>query len=593
MQASLKRFFDNWTEFKSFKKDFELPPEKIDFSPSDREIFHLIIIKPTKYDDDGFAIHWHRPYMPSNTLAVINGLARDAARREVLGKNVEIRVHAIDENSSAPNYALLIGNLEKYAQRALVFLVGVQTNQFPKACDVGSMFRQANIPVSIGGFHVSGCIAMLENLPLELQAAKDEGISLFAGELEGGRFDKLLSDCWLGKLEPLYNYLHAVPSISEAPLPYYTDEMIINSMSRTASIDLGRGCPFECNFCCIINVQGRKSRSRRAADLETYVKDLCNRGAKALFITDDNFARNSRWEEHLDCLIHLRSLGFKLLVAIQVDTRCYQIPGFIEKAVAAGVATVFVGMESLNEANLATMKKRQNSITLYREMLIAWKKHPVLVIAAYIIGFPEDTRETILQDIATIKQQLPVDLLSLSIYTPLPGSELHREMVKKGVWMDPDLNKYDLTHGVFQHPKMTEKELEAVYKESYDSFYQFSHMKTIMKRSFGLGSNRKKGLVNLLFGYGVLRKIWGVTSIDIGWKRHLSGANSRYENSPLKLPWQQFLTGIKRNIQFLYICCQYIRIHSAMLQLWNDPGRLEYRDEAICEPDEKGVTLEA
>lgn len=247
------------------------------------------------------------------------------------------------------------------------------------------------------------------------------------------------------------------------------------------------------------------------------------------------------------------------------------------------MATVFIGLESLNAANLAAMKKRQNSIAMYREMLMAWKKHPVLVIGAYIIGFPKDTGESILQDIETIKRELPVDLLSLSVYTPLPGSELHRDMLRQGVWMDPDLNNYDLVHRVLRHPKMTDTEVDRVYREAYRRFYEFEHMKTIMKRTFGLGSNRKKGLVKFLLGYGIMRQVWGVTSIDIGWKRYISSKNIRTNKSPLELWWTRYPGGIKRNMKFLYICYQYLRLNATMLKLWNDPKRLEYRDDAIRE----------
>ena len=585
VQKSFKQFFENWNDFKSLKKGFKTHPTLIDFSLSGKEIFHIILIKPTKYDDDGFAIHWCRPSMLSNTLAVVYGLARDAAQRDVLGGDVEIRISAIDENFLAVDYKALLGDLKKNGQRALVCLVGVQTNQFPRACDVAHIFRQAKVSVCIGGFHVSGCVSMLNDLPSELAMAQADGISLFAGELEGGRLDQVIWDCWQGDIKPIYNFIGLVPSIAQSPLPYYSDGMLENSMSQMGSIDLGRGCPFECKFCCIINVQGRKSRTRSPGNLETYVKDLCHRGGSSLFITDDNFARNESWNDHLDCLIRLRGEGFKLFVAIQVDTRCHEIPGFIEKAVAAGVVTVFIGLESLNSANLTAMKKRQNSIASYKEMLIAWKKHPVLVIGAYIIGLPEDTRESILRDIGTIKHQLPVDLLSLSIFTPLPGSELHKEMLKQGVWMDPDLNKYDLAHGVLRLDKMTNKELEAVYKEAFNRFYEFEHMKTIMKRTFGLGSNRKKGLVNLLLGYGVMRQVWGVTSIDIGWKRYASVKNTRVAKSSLQLLRFRYLGGLKRNLQFLYICYQYFRINSIMLKIWNNPNRLEYRDDAISEHD--------
>ncbi len=68
----------------------------------------------------------------------------------------------------------------------------------------------------------------------------------------------------------------------------------------------GRGCPYQCSFCTIINVQGRKSRFRTADDLERIVRENYAQGIKRFFITDDNFARNTNWEALFDRIIELR-----------------------------------------------------------------------------------------------------------------------------------------------------------------------------------------------------------------------------------------------------------------------------------------------
>ena len=78
--------------------------------------------------------------------------------------------------------------------RALVGLVGVQSNQFPRAVDIARPFRKAGVPVCIGGFHVSGCLAMLPELPPEIREAQALGISMFAGEAENRRLDQVLRD---------------------------------------------------------------------------------------------------------------------------------------------------------------------------------------------------------------------------------------------------------------------------------------------------------------------------------------------------------------------------------------------------------------
>ncbi len=75
------------------------------------------------------------------------------------------------------------------------------------------------MPVCIGGFHVSGCLAMLPETPDSLKEALDLGISLFAGEAEG-RFDEVLRDAAAGELKPIYNYLDDLPGLEGATAPY-------------------------------------------------------------------------------------------------------------------------------------------------------------------------------------------------------------------------------------------------------------------------------------------------------------------------------------------------------------------------------------
>ena len=131
---------------------------------------------------------------------------------------------------------------------------------------------------------------------------------------------------------------------------------------------------------------------------------------------------------------------------IQVDTMCHRLPHFIEKAGRAGVARVFIGLESINPDALLGARKKQNKVAEYRKMLLAWKKAGVTVFAGYILGFPSDTPESVMRDIETIQRELPIDLLEPHCLTPLPGSEDHQKLYKAGAYLDPDLNKYDLEH---------------------------------------------------------------------------------------------------------------------------------------------------
>nr|WP_210294079.1 MULTISPECIES: radical SAM protein [unclassified Rhizobium] len=449
--------------------------------------FQLILIKPSHYDDDGYVIRWWRAMIPSNSLAAIYGIASDCAERKVLGPEVGIEITVIDETNTRVNIPALLKQLAQHDNFGMVALVGVQSNQYPRALDIARPFRKAGVPVSMGGFHVSGCLAMLDGKAVGLEACREMGISMFAGEAEG-RLDRVLQDAASGKLEPLYNFMNDLPSIEGAAVPFLPKANVAQTLGLSTSFDAGRGCPYQCSFCTIINVQGRKSRFRSADDVEKLVRMNWAQGIHKFFITDDNFARNRDWEAIFDRLIELREKdGIPLGLMIQVDTLCHKIPNFIEKSKRAGVTRVFIGLENVNPDNLTAAKKNQNKITEYRKMLLAWKAQGIMTLAGYILGFPADTPETIRRDIAIIQHELPLDVIEFFVLTPLPGSEDHQTLWKKGVEMDADLNIYDVEHVCTAHPKMSKQEWESIYQEAWSLYYSPAHMKTLLRRAVATG----------------------------------------------------------------------------------------------------------
>ena len=151
-----------------------------------------MFIKPSHYDDDGYVIQWLRAGMPSNSLAVLYGLAKECAEQKVLGDDVEIEIHAFDETNTRIRPEK-IAALINAAGSGMVMLVGVQSNQFPRALDIAAPLRQLGINVGIGGFHASGTIAMLSTLDPDVRHAQEMGVSIFAGEAEG-RLGQVLCD---------------------------------------------------------------------------------------------------------------------------------------------------------------------------------------------------------------------------------------------------------------------------------------------------------------------------------------------------------------------------------------------------------------
>jgi Radical SAM superfamily len=444
--------------------------------------FVVELIKPSHYDDDGYVIQWWKSWIPSNSLASLYGIATDIAARHALGPDVALELWAYDECHTVIPIGHIIRRI-KAADAGLVCLVGVQSNQFPRAMDLAAPFRAAGIAVAIGGFHVSGCLAMLPRLPPDLEAAGQMGVTLFAGEAEG-RLEVLFADALAGRLQPIYNYMDDLPGLQQQVTPFLPIDIVRRYGETIGAFDAGRGCPFQCSFCTIINVQGRKSRWRDADDVERLVRANLAQGVFRFFITDDNFARNRNWEAIFDRLIHMREQeGLGLQFIIQVDTLCHRIPNFVEKAARAGCKRVFIGLENINPDNLLQAKKKQNRVHEYRQMFLAWRAQRVITYAGYILGFPNDTPERIARDIKTVQQELPVDLLEFFILTPLPGSADHKALDADGVWMDPDMNKYDLEHVTTGHSVMTADEWQKVYRQAWDLYYSAEHIETIFRRA--------------------------------------------------------------------------------------------------------------
>jgi radical SAM superfamily enzyme YgiQ (UPF0313 family) len=544
--------------------------------------FRVVLIKPSHYDRDGYVIQWVRSTIPSNSLASVHGLISDCARDRTLGPDVEIEIEAYDECNTIIDVDGIIDRI-KTAGAGFVGLVGVQSNQFPRAVDLTRQFRKAGLPVVIGGFHVSGCISMLPELPEDIRAAQSLGAVFYAGEGEG-RIGDLLKDIDSGTPKPVYNFLHDMPGMEAATLPILPREIVTRIAGHYASFDAGRGCPFQCSFCTIINVQGRKSRYRTPDDVEGIVRANAAQGITRFFVTDDNFARNKNWEPILDRLIKLREVdGFKIRLLLQVDTLCHRIPGFIEKAARAGCNMVFIGLENINPESLMGTKKRQNKIWEYREMLQAWRSQKVMTWAGYILGFPTDTPQSIKRDIEIIKQELPIDILEFFCLTPLPGSEDHKKLYLKGVPMDPDMNKYDLEHVLTAHPVMSKAEWEGIYRDAWTIYYTDAHVETVLRRGVASGISTKK-IIDALIVFSGSTGIEDVHPLQFGFVRRKARRQRRH-GLPIESP---LIFYPRRAVEFGLAAWRWYRLyrryHAIARRVMSDPASASYVDEALTPP---------
>src|SRR5271169_2306942 len=557
---------------------------------SKRRRFLLFLIKPSHYDEAGYVIQWWKSALPSNSLACLFGIAQKCMEDQVLGEDVAIEIFPVDETNTRVRPDRIVRQITDNGGFGMVGFVGVQSNQYPRVLDCARPMRGAGVQVCIGGFHVSGCLSMLPERPQSLNEALDLGISLYAGEAEG-RFDEVLRDAAAGKLKPIYNYLHDLPGLEGATQPYMPPERVGRTLGMISSFDAGRGCPFLCSFCTIINVQGRKSRYRTADDIEALVRVNQANGVRYFFITDDNLARNRNWESIFDRLIALRQEGLNSRFVIQVDTACHKIPRFIEKAAAAGVRRVFIGLENINPDSLSGAKKKQNHITDYREMLQAWRKVRCISYCGYILGFPSDTPESIVRDIRIIQRELPLDILEFSCLTPLPGSEDHAKMVAAGASIDADLNKFDLEHVVCDHPRMSRQQWQEAYRQAWRTYYTEDHIKTVIRRA-AAGGPRVDAVAYLMVWFWASWEFYNIYPLESGFIRR----KSRLDRRP-GLPIESALTFYPRYfadliVKHAKIARMFAKIYWTARKLQRDPNARNYTDAALRESSADYDSLE-
>jgi hypothetical protein len=206
----------------------------------------ITLIRPTNYTDDGYPIQMRVGVIRSNTLTQMGTLARDLVSYPFFA-GLPVNVRLIDEAIQRVPAKEITRRSREPGVKTIVMLVGVQSNQFPRAKDIASWFLPQGIPVMIGGFHVSGMLAMV-GLTSDLRDAMCRGMVLVAGEVEGERLPAVVEDVLRGRAEPLYNFLNPTPDLSNIPTPRLTKADLGGFASPYSTIDTGRGCVFACDF---------------------------------------------------------------------------------------------------------------------------------------------------------------------------------------------------------------------------------------------------------------------------------------------------------------------------------------------------------
>ncbi|HTM03687.1 MAG TPA: radical SAM protein [Vicinamibacterales bacterium] len=325
-----------------------------------------------------------------------------------------------------------------------------------RAYEIADHYRRRGIFVVMGGLHVT-------SLPDEALPHADV-IFLGPGEESWPRF---LADFATGTHARIYR---SHDRTLEGLPPIRRDLIKRRLYLVPNSIVVSRGCPHVCDF-CYKEAFFAGGRSFYTQDVDAALAEIQRLPGRHLYFLDDHLFGNRRFAAAL--FDGMRGMGRLWQAAGTVNA--ILTPGLLEKAVAAGLRSLFVGFETLNPGNLIEQRKFQNMRRDYGAAIRRLHDHGVMINGSFVFGMDEDNGSVFERTVEwAIKQG--IETATFHILTPYPGTALYQRMADQRRLTIHDWDLYDTRHAVFRPAKMTGAQLEAGYHWAYREFYRWSNI---------------------------------------------------------------------------------------------------------------------
>jgi len=341
-------------------------------------------------------------------------------------------------------------------------LVGIScmTANAPRAYKLADGFREKGIRVILGGIHPT-------ILPDESLQHAD---SVIIGEAEGV-WARVLDDIINGHLQQMYN--NPDPDLG-IYIPKKFDKILRRKPFNILPVITTRGCPYDCDFCSVTNIFGKKIRH---IPVENVVRDIVNSGGRKVIFYDDNIIGQHKYAKELFQAIkplNIKWIGQSTISLID-DSELMHL------AVESGCMGLLIGLESISESQMKSMKKCISNLDKLRLALKEIMKIGILVHATIIFGFDTDTRE-VFEDTVKFLIECKISTVSFCILTPLPGTRTYDNLVKEGRLITTDWKYYNNRTVVFKPRNMSPYELQLYTLQAKQEFYRIS---SIMRRLTG------------------------------------------------------------------------------------------------------------
>ncbi|MBD3239947.1 MAG: radical SAM protein [Chitinivibrionales bacterium] len=375
--------------------------------------------------------------------------------------------------------------LETLPERIDADIVGITTltNTIIRCYELADRFRAQGIPVVLGGPHVSFAV--------------DEGLahadSVVVGEAEGA-WQRCLADFEAGRLQPTYE-TETPSAFTTSPLPRW--ELVNTRKVLSIPIQVTRGCPYDCEFCVVTKMFGRKMRYRALDDVIAEVKAS---PLRSILFVDDNLTINKKYAREL--MTRLKPLGVSWTCQASLDLA--KDPELLREMAAAGCEHIIIGFESLNADSLETSRKFHNRVDEYRKAVETIHAAGIMIFASFIVGFDNDTLDEC-DNIAAFAQDAPIPYLMLNLLGSAPGTDLQRRLTDEGRWYGPCTDFMGGIFPVMHYMQFSQTELYERYLATVTRAYEWPAIRERVVRLFGKGyfTRTRRGS-----DFGPLFKLW-------------------------------------------------------------------------------------
>lgn len=320
-----------------------------------------------------------------------------------------------------------------------------------RAYELAAWYRERGASVVLGGLHVLSCPE--EAAPHADALALGEGVAVWP---------RILADVEAGRLQPVYRGSFVRP-YREDPAPR-RDLLARDSYLTTTSLIATRGCHNRCGFCYLST--GGLHVPYQTRDVADVARELEADGQPYGVFTDNNLG--SRPEYLRELCRALAPLGKIWSAAVSIDVT--DDPRLVREMALAGCTGVFVGLESLDDANLAEARKRTPRTEDYARRVGLFHESGIQVNGSFVLGFDHDGPDVFRRTVEWIETNR-LECATFHILTPYPGTPLFRRMAAEGRLLHRDWSLYDTAHVVFRPRRMSPETLAAGYAWCYERLF--------------------------------------------------------------------------------------------------------------------------